>query len=256
MLAIFAVLMVLVPITWVLFRNGGRGMAADNEAPYVEWVDDRYQSAKPTVADWTTTEPTLGPSGSPTETPSDSPTSTPTPSTTPTDELSTTPTTSPSDHPTSRPTSPGQTRPPTTRPTNSPTTPPPSPPSDDGNMNRVERELYDLIGGARADHGCGPLRPDSNLSGPARQQAAEMAEEGEYSSDNSSEAVAGAKDDDLDARAAFDQMMRNQSGTVLNCGLTRLGVGQGTHKYCSSIGLGGLCLGAKKPRSGWVADFA
>jgi uncharacterized protein YkwD len=255
MLALLAVLMVLMPVTWVFFRNGGSGMAADNDTPYVEWVDDRYQSAKPTVADWTTsTEPTEEePSSSPTKTPSTSPTSTPTPSATatPTGRLSTAPTTGPTEsgRPTSQPTSPGETETPTPRPTNttsSPTRPPNTPDDDDGSMTRVERELYNLIGAARADNGCAPLRADSDLTYSARERAKSQADEDAPASTGGGTDAASAQDD---ARAAYNDMMRRYSSVILDCSMDRLGIGYGDARHCTLLL---LCKTEKR----WAADFA
>jgi hypothetical protein len=251
MLAIFAVLSVLMPVTWMLFRNDFLGVAANNEVPYVEWVDDRYASASPKVADWSS-DPTESqtPSKQPTESPTDSPDQTPTtPTTTPSGDPSTTPTTSPTD-PTSRPTSSDPTRRPNRpRPPNPPTSPTPSTPSDDGNMDPLERELFDLIGGARAENGCAPLRPDSNLTESARSHAQVQAESGDTETGSGTDAISG----ESDAREAYKDLMKHYSSVLLDCSMDRLGIGRRSHEYCGDI----LCpLTGKDERTRWVADLA
>ncbi|MDX6240393.1 MAG: hypothetical protein QOG10_5213, partial [Kribbellaceae bacterium] len=54
------------------------------------------------------------------------------------------------------------------------------------------------------------------------------------------------------AQTAFNRMMDQNSGTILNCGLHDLGVGRGSSSHCTLRVL--ACL-SWADRIGWVADF-
>jgi hypothetical protein len=117
-------------------------------------------------------------------------------------------------------------------------------------MSPDELKLFSLIDNARQDKGCAPLQRNSSLSDSAQSDADQRAESGQVSDGGSSMAAAGG--DNWSAQTAFNRMMDQNSGTILNCGLTTLGVGQGTatYKRCSI-----LVFCTKKTRVGWVADF-
>lgn len=118
-------------------------------------------------------------------------------------------------------------------------------------MTGQELELFDLIDSARQDKGCKPLGQDPGLTGGARADAQDRAEEGNVNSGGGSMAAAGG--DDWSAREAFDRMMSRNSSTILNCGLTELGVGAKSERYCKSRPLL-ICLEYAN-RVAWVADF-
>ena len=65
--------------------------------------------------------------------------------------------------------------------------------------------------------------------------------------------MATAGGDDWSARRAFNQMMAQSSGTILNCGLDELGVGRYSHPYCKIV----WCPGAfgMTDRVAGVAEF-
>jgi hypothetical protein len=119
-------------------------------------------------------------------------------------------------------------------------------------MSASEQELFTLVDNARTQHGCASLQRDSNLSHGAQSDAAQRAANGDLTGSDSSMAATGDKGMTT-AKAAFDRLMSNNSGTVLNCGLDELGVGHRQAKYCSSSLLG-LCLGTSN-RDSWVVDF-
>jgi hypothetical protein len=116
-------------------------------------------------------------------------------------------------------------------------------------MSPEELQLFTLIDNARKDKGCAPLQRNSGLSGSAQSDADQRAESGKVSGSGSSMAAAGG--DSWDAQTAFNRMMKQNSGVILNCGLTTLGVGQGTATYRSCI----LVWCSTKTRVGWVANF-
>jgi hypothetical protein len=117
-------------------------------------------------------------------------------------------------------------------------------------MSPDELKLFSLIDNARTDRGCAPLRPNSNLSGGAQADADQRAKTGNVSGSGSSMAAAGG--DNWSAQTAFNRMMDQNSGTILNCGLHELGVGRGSSNHCTLRV--GFCL-ASADRIGWVADF-
>jgi hypothetical protein len=117
-------------------------------------------------------------------------------------------------------------------------------------MSPEELQLFSLIDNARTDKGCAPLQRNSGLSGSARSDAAQRAESGKVSGSGSSMAAAGG--DNWDAQTAFNRIMNQNSGVILSCGLSTLGVGRGTATY-KSCSLFVFC--SRKTRVGWVADF-
>lgn len=265
--SIATVILVITPISWILLHQP-QSEQADASVPYVTRDDDTYikTSAKPVIA----TPPATKPVGTPTPVPTTGtpkPTDTPsvpgeTPSTTPTDDPTTTPTDEPTDTPTVDPTtgkkppkapkskSPKPSDTPSSPPTSTPTTTTP-PPADDGSMSGAEVELFSLVDNARVERGCAPLQRNSGLTGGARQDAETRAESGDVSDTSSSMAAAGG--DGVTAKAAFDKLKSQSSGTLFNCGLDELGVGHGDAEYCSSKLLG-ICLGTSM-RHSWVVDF-
>jgi hypothetical protein len=112
-----------------------------------------------------------------------------------------------------------------------------------------EVDLFTKVDSARQSKGCAPLGRNSGLTGKARAEAADRADSGQFAT-SGSKASTGGKD--MSAQAAFDQLMNQSSGTVLNCGLDELGVGRGTAEYCPGICLFGL---GKATRVGWVVSF-
>jgi uncharacterized protein YkwD len=255
MVAIATVMLVITPISWILLHSP-QSDNADASIPYITRDDDSYITAsnEPVVATHSpSTKPTPG--AEPTK-PSPTPTSTPTPGQDPT--------TTPSDHPTTVPTQgPGDdTASPTVGPTRTaeshaptqtavPTNPPASrPPTDNGNMNGDEQQLFSLIDDARVQHGCAPLSRNSSLSGGARSDAANRADSNDSSTSGSEAAAVGQ---DMSAQAAFDKLKNQNSGTLLDCGLHELGVGRGdaTYQTCGILRL--FCT--THTRVAWVADF-
>jgi hypothetical protein len=117
-------------------------------------------------------------------------------------------------------------------------------------MSSEELKLFSLIDNARTNKGCAPLQPNSNLSGSAQSDADQRAESGNVSASGSSMAAAGG--DKWSAQTAFNRMMDQNSGTILNCGLHDLGVGRGSSSHCTLRVL--ACL-SWADRIGWVADF-
>ncbi len=121
-------------------------------------------------------------------------------------------------------------------------------------MNSDELELFNLIDSARVTNGCARLEQDPGLTDGARSDASNRADSGAVNSAGGSSTTAGG--DSWSAQQAFNQMMAQSKSTVLNCGLTTLGVGRETTKYCEG-GLLGSCIGARRPtRVAWVADFS
>jgi hypothetical protein len=123
---------------------------------------------------------------------------------------------------------------------------------DDGSMDGSELQLFSLIDNARQQHGCAPLRRNSDLSGGAGSEADQRAHDNNFDGDGSRSPAVGG--DELSPGDAFNRMMDQNSGTVLNCGLHELGVGRGTKTYKKCTAL--LCLTSRRvERVGWVADF-
>ncbi|MFC6160707.1 CAP domain-containing protein [Kribbella jiaozuonensis] len=264
-----SVVLVITPISWILLHQP-QNDDADASVPIVTRTDDTYITPTTKAAVATpTTRPTVAPTATPTGTPTVTPTTTPTgtPTGTPTDSAS--PTTVPSETPstleptdsptsekaTSAPTTPGRTTS-TGRPTQTPTTtpPPPPPPARDGGMDADESQLFDMIDSARKNAGCQPLEQDPDLTGSARSDAGSRAKSGATNSSGSSKSTAGG--DNWSAQQAYEQMMAQSRSTILNCGLTTLGVGRKGYAHCTAIDLLGLCIGSKPTRYAWVADFS
>lgn len=253
MVAIASVVLVITPISWILLHQP-QNDPADASVPIVTRTDDTYITP--------TTKPVVAP---PTAHPSTPPTATRTPTPTPTDSASPTETpstVSPTDDPTASPTKDGKTTEPTTAPTSPgrtvstkrPTTPPtttapPPPPPVDGQMTGDELQLFNLIDNARVDNGCARLKQDPNLTGSARAEAGDRA-----SSGSNLNSGTGAGGDNMTAQQAFDRMMNNSRSTILNCGLTTLGVGAQGSPHDSGVLCPLLC--SKKTRVAWVADFS
>ncbi|WUJ75131.1 hypothetical protein OG809_18070 [Kribbella soli] len=259
-----SVVLVITPISWILLHQP-QNDDADASVPMVTRTDDTYITPTTKAAVATpTTRPTVPPSATPTSTPTVTPTTSPTanPTDTPTD--STSPTTVPSESPstieptdsptsdkaTSAPTSPGRTVS-TSRPTQTPTTTPPPPPPVDGQMTSDELQLFNMIDNARVDQGCAPLKQDPNLTGGARGDAGSRAKSGSVNATGSSMSAAGG--DKWTAQKAYNQMMSQSRSTVMNCGLTTLGVGFGTAQRCTLQVI--ACLNWTD-RNSWVADFS
>jgi hypothetical protein len=122
-------------------------------------------------------------------------------------------------------------------------------------MNSDELQLFDMIDNARVTHGCARLEQDPSLTNGARSDAASRAQSGSTNSAGGSNSTAGG--DKWSAQQAFDQMMAQSRNTILNCGLTTLGVGRAGFPHCKSpVNVFGVCLGAKPTRVAWVADFS
>jgi uncharacterized protein YkwD len=274
LIAIASVILVITPISWILLHEP-QSDQADASVPYVTRDDDTYitASTEPAV-DTTEAPPTAVPSTPPTPgvTPSTTPGATPTPtsgqSPTPGQSPGTThpatvaPTTEPTATPTTgttRTTPPPKTetqqpRPsqtPTSTPTDEPTTP--APPPDPGAQSPAERDLFSYIDSARQQRGCGPLRNNSDLDNGAGAEAQDRAERRDFSGSGSSSAATGGEG--MSAKAAFDKLKSENSGTLFNCGLDELGVGRGSSVEEAS----GLCkvlgLCHDKTNVAWVVDF-
>jgi hypothetical protein len=114
-------------------------------------------------------------------------------------------------------------------------------------MTDQERELFTLIDDARADYGCGRLKPKTSLTRSARTHADEQAESNTNDTGDGTDAIAEAGS----PRDAFNQMMDDYAGVLLDCGRDRLGIG-----YADAPG-GPLCdLGiCTDTERRWVADF-
>ncbi|TDO36436.1 hypothetical protein EV643_120168 [Kribbella sp. VKM Ac-2527] len=262
LVALASVVLVITPISWILLHEP-QSEQADASVPYVSRDDDTYVTASTEPVAKKTGPPKAKPTATPT--PSRTP-KTPTPSDTPTPGETARPTDGPTDEPTETPggdetplPTGGPTRatagPKTTKPTTTTsTTPTPTTPTDDGDMSPSELQLFTLIDDARVDKGCARLDRNSNLSGNAQSDADGRASNGNVSSTGSSAASTGGDGMD-DAQAAFDRLKTESSGTLFNCGLTELGVGQ-----ADSTRKEGLCLGSllctEKTRYAWVVDFS
>ena len=121
-------------------------------------------------------------------------------------------------------------------------------------MNPDELQLFNLIDNARVNNGCARLEQDPGLTNGARADAGNRAESGSTNSFSGSGSTAGG--DNWSAQQAFNQMMAQSRSTLLNCGLTTLGVGRKSAKYCNALNLLGFCVGPKPTRVAWVADFS
>ncbi|WP_350278648.1 hypothetical protein [Kribbella sp. HUAS MG21] len=120
-------------------------------------------------------------------------------------------------------------------------------------MTAEESQLFDMIDSARKNNGCAPLEQDSSLTSSARSDAKSRAKSGATNSSGASKSTAGG--DNWTAQQAYDQMMAQSRGTIMNCNLTTLGVGRMTQKYCTALNLFGICIGSSPTRVAWVADF-
>ncbi|WP_344156739.1 hypothetical protein [Kribbella yunnanensis] len=258
-IAVAAVLLVITPISWLLLHQP-QNDEADASLPIGTRTDDSYATPSTIPVD----DPTVPPK-KPTATPTAPPTGTPTASTTPTAPPTSGPTNTPTTVPTDNPTSTATTvptNPPTSQPTTTPTgkptktpppPPPPPPPAADGDMTNDEIQLFNQIDSARKSKGCAPLEQDAPVTYGARSDAQSRSKSGNVNASGSSMSAAGG--DNWSSNDAFNQMMAQSKGTLLNCGLRTLGVGRGTYKYCTSVDLLGLCIGKRVTRVGWVADF-
>jgi hypothetical protein len=117
-------------------------------------------------------------------------------------------------------------------------------------MSGDEQQLFSLIDDARVQNGCAPLNRNSNLTSGARSDAVDRAHSNNSSTSGSEAAAVG---EDMSAQAAFDKLKNQNSGTLLDCGLHELGVGQGTKDYTTCGLLGLFC--SDHTRVAWVADF-
>jgi len=257
------VVLVITPISWILLHQP-QNDDADASVPIVTRTDDTYitpttKAAKVTPSAKVTVPPTATPTATPTSTPSATPSTTPTesPTDTPTDKPTKSstrtptvaPTSAPTTQPTTAPTSPGRT---VTTPGPTQTTTAPPPPPVDGGMAPNEKQLFDMIDNARADNGCAPLKQDPSLTTSARGTAGSRSKTGSGMNDSSGSQV-GAGGDKMSAQQAYDDLMADSKGTVLNCSLDTLGVGFGTSERCTLWLLG--CI-ASTDRNVWVANFS
>ncbi|MEV0794744.1 hypothetical protein [Kribbella sp. NPDC050459] len=252
--------LVITPISWILLHQP-QNDDADASVPIVTRTDDTYitpttKAAKVTPSAKVTVPPTATPSATPTSTPSATPSTTPTesPTDTPTDKPTKSstrtptvaPTSAPTSNPTTAPTSPGRTVT-TPGPTQTTTTTPPPPPVD-GGMDANEKQLFDMIDNARVDNGCARLKQDPSLTNSAEGTAGSRAKTGSGMNDSSGSQV-GAGGDKMSAQQAYDDLMADSKGTVLNCSLDTLGVGFGTAERCTLLL---FCT----DRNVWVANFS
>ncbi|TCC04458.1 CAP domain-containing protein [Kribbella soli] len=265
MIAIASVLLVITPISWILLHQP-QNDEADASIPIVTRTDDTYitpttKAAVATPSARVTVPPTATPTATPTSTPSETPSKTPTntPTNTPTDtpttksskSPTTAPTSAPTSNPTTAPTSPGRTVPtPTpTETTTTPTTPPT--PADNGSMESIELQVFNMIDSARASNGCAPLKRDTDMTKSARSDAVSRSKStSRLNASGGSMSAAGG--DDWKAKQAFDQMMTQSRSTILNCGLTTGAVGFGYTEHCKIL----LCLTGTADRNVWVANFS
>ncbi|MFF0345007.1 hypothetical protein [Kribbella sp. NPDC004875] len=260
-----SVLLVITPISWILLHQP-QNDDADASVPIVTRTDDTYITPSTKAAVSTpTTRPTIPPTATPTATPTTTPTATPTdtPTGTPTDSASPTTvpsrtpsTTEPSSTPTSErstvaPTTPGRTvNSPKPTPTKTTTTPPPP---VDGGMRGTEQQLFDMIDDARVNNGCARLKQDPSLTTGARSTAGSRAASGDNLNSGSG-SQAGAGGDNMTVQQAYNQIMKKQQSTVLNCGLTTLGVGVGSADHNTGLLCPLFCSTAA--RNAWVANFS
>lgn len=267
MIAVASVLLVITPISWILLHQP-QNDPADASIPMVTRTDDTYitpstKAAVATPSARVTTPPTATPTVTPTTTPTTTPSTTPTgsptdtPTDTPTRESTRNPTTAPTSAPTSTapttaPTTPGDTvtsKPPTTPP---PTTTPPPPPVD-GGMQGTEKQLFDMIDNARVNNGCTSLKQDPSLTTSARSTASSRASSGSNLNGGSG-SQAGAGGDKMTVQQAYNQMMKNRQGTILNCSLTTLGVGTDSQPHDTGLLCPLIC--GTTTRNVWVANFS
>ena len=121
-------------------------------------------------------------------------------------------------------------------------------------MTSAELDLFNRIDNARTSNGCAPLKRETDLTQSARGSAGEHATSGKrLNSSTSTSASAGG--DNWSAQTAFDKMMSDYQSTILNCGLTTLGVGGRQATYTPK----GLCLPVicgPRTRNAWVAQFS
>lgn len=247
MVAVGVVIGIVLPIGWVMLRDGGGSVSAgDQSIPYSTLTDDKYPSLpEPSRSP----SPTPTPSATPSATPSRTPTSSPSASgstRTPSGGRSQTadPTGDPggthsSGHP-SNGTSPSVTTDPTSE-------PPSSEPADDGNMTARELELFTMINNARVDKGCDKLRRDSDLTGSARSHAQSQADKDTTKLGSGTDAIAGGNGNES-TRTAYNTMMDSYGSVLLDCSRDRLGIGYGYYEKCL---LWPIC----RETSRWVADF-
>jgi hypothetical protein len=120
-------------------------------------------------------------------------------------------------------------------------------------MNGDEQALFDMIDNARVNNGCARLKQDPSLTGGARSTAGDRASSGKNLNSGSG-SQAGAGGDGMSAQAAYNQMMKNSRSTILNCGLTTLGVGTRSADYSTGLLCPLIC--STKSRNAWVADFS
>lgn len=102
-----------------------------------------------------------------------------------------------------------------------------------------------MIDDARVDHGCARLGRDTALTKSARAQADSQATKQSMQTGNGTDAIADGKN----ARDAFSKMMDAYRGTLLDCGLTHLGIGYGQEQNTGNCEQGS-CIVRR-----WVADF-
>lgn len=110
-------------------------------------------------------------------------------------------------------------------------------------MTDRELGLFTMIDNARVDHGCARLGRDTALTRSARAQAAV---DPSMPAGNGAEAIAEGKN----ARDAFSTMMDAYRDTLLDCGLTDLGIGYDQAQINGSCDQGS-CIVRR-----WVADFS
>ena len=115
-------------------------------------------------------------------------------------------------------------------------------------MDADEKQLFDMIDNARVNNGCARLKQDPALTNSAEGTAGSRAKTGSGMNDSSGSQV-GAGGDKMNAQQAYDDLMADSKGTVLNCGLTTLGVGFGTAPRCTLLL---FCT----DRNVWVANFS
>jgi hypothetical protein len=120
-------------------------------------------------------------------------------------------------------------------------------------MNGDEQQLFSLIDNARVNNGCARLKEDPSLTSGARSTAADRAQSGKNLGSGSG-SQAGAGGDDMSAQQAYNQMLKNSKGTILNCGLTTLGVGVGSADHSTGLLCPLICGSAS--RNAWVANFS
>jgi len=255
LIAIAALLLVITPIAWILFRGSEGGLAAENSVPYVTLDDDRYQStadheepivdSTPDDIPETATTPSDSPGPSTSPTPSRLSSESPRPTNRPTVIPTGAVTVRPSDRPSTDPIEPTAT---TITPSPDPTTTP----ADDGGMYELEQQLFTLINNERMANGCATLQRNSRLTVASRDDAEDRAEDNELNDNGGSYVAVGG--DGMTAKTAMDRIRSNNPGVLQNCGLKVLGVGRGELRYkAGTLCVIGICT--TKTRVSWVADF-